>query len=155
SKSVRHLVVVGKAADDLGVQCGGWTITWQGKSGAVTSGGTTILSAVKQNVAPGTGGTDSPDGSNLSRAGGGVVVVGEQPYAEMKGNRTDLRLDPEDVAIVQRAKKSGARVITVLLSGRPLVLGDALEASDAFVVAWLPGTEGLGVGDVLFGAAKP
>jgi beta-glucosidase len=155
SKKIRHLAVAGKAADDLGMQCGGWTISWQGKSGTVMSGGTTILSAVKQSAGPGTEITYSPEGDNLAGADAVLVVVGEQPYAEMKGNRTDLGLDPADVALVEKAKKSGARVISVLLSGRPLVLGTALDASDALVAAWLPGTEGLGVADVLFGVAKP
>ena len=155
SKKIKRLAVAGKAADDLGMQCGGWTITWQGKPGGVMSGGTTILSAVKQRAGAGTEVTYSPDASNLSGAEVVLVVVGEQPYAEMKGDRADLRLSPEDVAVVEKANKSGARVITVLLSGRPLVLETALNASDAFVAAWLPGTEGLGVADVLFGAAKP
>jgi len=83
------------------------------------------------------------------------VVVGEQPYAEMKGDRADLSLPAEDAALIVRARQSGAPVITVLLSGRPLVLGQALENSTAFVAAWLPGTEGAGVADVLFGAARP
>ncbi|HYG35038.1 MAG TPA: glycoside hydrolase family 3 C-terminal domain-containing protein, partial [Clostridia bacterium] len=155
SKRINHLVVAGKAADDLGIQCGGWTVTWQGKTGQVTSGGTTILSAVRQTVSSGTRVTYSPDGSNLTGADAVLVVVGEQPYAEMKGDRTELNLSAENTALIQKAKSSGARVITVLLSGRPLVLGSALDASDAFVAAWLPGTEGQGVADVLFGTAKP
>ncbi|HWH68771.1 MAG TPA: glycoside hydrolase family 3 N-terminal domain-containing protein, partial [Candidatus Sulfotelmatobacter sp.] len=154
-KKLKHLVVVGKAADDLGIQCGGWTIDWQGRTGAVTKGGTTILSAIKQTAGANTQVTFSPDGSNLTGADAVLVVVGEQPYAEMKGDRSDLSLPAEDVALVQKAKQAGAPVITVLLSGRPLVLGPALETTDALVAAWLPGTEGQGVADVLFGAAKP
>jgi len=84
-----------------------------------------------------------------------VVVVGEMPYAEMKGDRSDLNLSPADVALVQKAKAAGVPVVTLLLSGRPLILGPALDASDAFVAAWLPGTEGQGVADVLFGDYKP
>ncbi len=73
----------------------------------------------------------------------------------MKGDRQDLRLSAEDSALIKTAKQWGAPVVTVLLSGRPLILGDALEASDAFIAAWLPGTEGQGVADVLFGDYKP
>lgn len=155
SKKVKRLVVAGKAADDLGIQCGGWTITWQGKTGQVTSGGTTILAGLRQVAPRGTEISFSPDGTNLGGAEAVIVVVGEQPYAEMKGDRADLSLQAEDAALIARARQSGAPVITVLLSGRPLVLGQALEDSTAFVAAWLPGTEGAGVADVLFGAARP
>jgi beta-glucosidase len=155
SGKLRHLVVAGKAADDLGIQCGGWTISWQGKTGPVIHGGTTILSAVKHTAKANLEVTYSPDGSQLAGADAVLLVIGEQPYAEMKGDRSDLRLGPEDIALVEKAKRSGAPVITVLLSGRPLVLGPALDASDALIAAWLPGTEGQGVADVLFGAFRP
>jgi beta-glucosidase len=155
SKNLKHLAVVGKAADDLGMQCGGWTITWQGRTGEVMRGGTTILAAVRKAVSPGTKVTFSPDGGNAQGADAVLVVVGEEPYAEMKGDRGDLRLAEADLALVERAKQTGRPVVTVLLSGRPLVLGSALDASKAFVAAWLPGTEGLGVADVLFGDYKP
>jgi beta-glucosidase len=155
SKKLKNLAVVGKAADDLGIQCGGWTITWQGKTGEVTSGGTTILAAIRQTVSPDTKVTFSPDAGNIQGADAVLVVVGELPYAEMKGDRTDLRLAAADVALVERAKQAGAPVITLLLSGRPLGLGTAFDASQAFVAAWLPGTEGQGVADVLFGDYKP
>jgi len=155
SRKIKSLTVVGKAADDLGIQCGGWTIAWQGKIGEVVHGGTTILAAVRQAVSKDTKVTFSPDSSNIQGADAVLVVVGELPYAEMKGDRTDLRLAAADVALVERARQAGAPVITVLLSGRPLVLGTALDASQAFVAAWLPGTEGQGVADVLFGDCNP
>jgi beta-glucosidase len=151
SRTIKHLVVVGEAADDLGVQCGGWTIDWQGRKGAVTHGGTTLLAALKNAVPADTTVTYSADGSELSGADAVVVVVGEDPYAEMKGDRQDLDLPDGDKALVARAKATGAPVITVLYSGRPLVLGSALRDSDAFVAAWLPGTEGEGMADVLLG----
>ncbi len=155
SKKVKRLAVVGKAADDLGTQCGGWTITWQGKTGQVTSGGTTILAGLKQVAPRGTEITFSPEGDNCSGADAVLVVVGEPPYAEMKGDRSDLTLAAADAALIAKARQSGVPVVTVLLSGRPLVLGQALNNSDALVAAWLPGTEGAGVADVLFGSAKP
>jgi beta-glucosidase len=154
SRKVKHLAVVGKAADDLGIQCGGWTIDWQGKTGAVTPGGTTILAAIRKAV-PAAQVTYSPDATNLQGAEAIVVVVGEQPYAEMKGDRQDLTLPAEDQALITKAGQAGAPVITILLSGRPLVLGAALEHSRALFAAWLPGTEGDGVADVLFGYYKP
>ena len=155
SKKLKNLAVVGQAADDLGIQCGGWTISWQGKAGELISGGTTLLAAIRQTLSPDTKVTFSPDASNIQGADAVVVVVGELPYAEMKGDRTDLRLAAADLALVERVKQAGAPVITVLLSGRPLVLGAALDASQAFLAAWLPGTEGQGVADVLFGDYKP
>jgi len=85
------------------------------------------------------------------------VVVGELPYAEMKGDRANLDLAPADAALIAKADAIGAMgkpVVTVLLSGRPLILGPALTDSPAFVAAWLPGTEGQGVTDVLFGDYK-
>ncbi len=157
SKKIKRLAVAGKAADDLGIQCGGWTISWQGQAGQNLPGGTTLLKAIRQSVGPETDVSFSPDGATLgsAQADAVLVVIGELPYAEMKGDHTDLRVSAADAALVAKAKETGAPVITVLLSGRPLVLGATLEASDAFVAAWLPGTEGQGVGDVLFGDAKP
>jgi len=155
AKNLKHLVVVGAAADDLGIQCGGWTISWQGGPGPVTHGGTTILTAIRNTVSPGTTVTFSADASDLSGADAVVVVVGEMPYAEMKGDRQDLRLSPADAALVAKAKVANVPLVTVLLSGRPLILGDTLTVSDALLAAWLPGTEGQGVADVLFGDYSP
>ena len=154
SKKVKHLVVVGAAADDLGMQCGGWTIDWQGDRGNVTHGGTTILAAIRQTVSPETKITFSPDASDLTNADAVIAVVGEPPYAEMKGDRKNLDLSAEDAALIAKAKASGAPVVTILLSGRPLILNSALADSSAFVAAWLPGTEGQGVADILFGDFK-
>src|SRR5262249_59287585 len=99
--------------------------------------------------------TYAADGAGASGADVGVVVVGERPYAEFEGDRADLSLDPIDQAAIANVKKAGIPVVVVLLSGRPLILGDALAQADALVAAWLPGTEGTGVADVLFGDYKP
>jgi beta-glucosidase len=155
SKKVSQLAVVGRSADDLGIQCGGWTIDWQGKPGHVTSGGTTILEAIRKTVAPGAKVAFSADGSGLEGADAVIVVVGELPYAEMKGDRSDLNLAEEDMARIHRAKMAGVPVITILISARPMILGAALDESDALMAAWLPGTEGQGVADVLFGDYRP
>ena len=154
SKKLKRVVVVGKAADDLGIQCGGWTISWQGDSGKVTHGGTTILEAVRQMVSRDTVVTFSPDGSDVNGGDVALVVIGESPYAEGKGDRTDLRLSSEDTALVNKVQESGLPVVTILLSGRPLIIDEALKLSTSVIAAWLPGTEGGGVADVIFGEAK-
>jgi beta-glucosidase len=155
SKKLKHVVVFGKAANDLGLQCGGWTIDWQGKPGKVTSGGTTLLEAIQQTVSAETKVTYSADGGEIEAADVVIVAVAEEPYAEMKGDRTNLNLNTADLALINRARQANGPVVTVLYSGRPLVLGEALESSDAFVAAWLPGTEGRDMTDVLFGDYKP
>ena len=155
SKTIKRLAVAGAAAADLGIQCGGWTISWQGSTGAVTHGGTTILQGIRQAVGADTEVTFSADGSAVKDADAVVVVVGEKPYAEMKGDNKNPAISAADLALIDKCKQTGAPVATVILSGRPLILGSALEASDALVAAWLPGTEGQGVADVLFGDYKP
>jgi len=154
-KTAARIHVAGKSADDIGNQCGGWTIDWQGKSGNVTTGGTTILQAMRDTASRRTKVTFSKDGSGAKGADVGVVVVGETPYAEGVGDRDDLSLDAEDAATIERMKEAGIPVVVVLISGRPLIVNDALAKADAFVAAWLPGTEGQGVADVLFGDYRP
>jgi beta-glucosidase len=137
--------VAGKSADDLGNQCGGWTITWQGKSSDTLPGGTSILGALHK-----AGATVASDGANV-----GLVVIGETPYAEGNGDRADLQLSSDDIAAVKRMKSTGVPVVVIVISGRPLILDPILNDADAIVAAWLPGTEGEGITDVLLGAYKP
>ena len=99
--------------------------------------------------------TFSADGTGAEGATVGVVVIGEKPYAEGYGDRTSLALDQEDLDAIANVRKVGIPVVVVLLSGRPMILGDTLNQAEAFVAAWLPGTEGQGVTDVLFGDFKP
>ena len=155
SKQAARIHVAGKNADDIGNQSGGWTIQWQGESGDITPGGTTMLTAIRNAVSEDTEVTFSPDGTGAEGAEVGIVVVGETPYAEGFGDRSDLALAEDDVAAVNQMKQAGIPVVVVLISGRPLLLGDALDQADAFVAAWLPGTEGQGVADVLFGDYAP
>ena len=155
AKTAKRIHVAGSSADDIGNQCGGWTISWQGKSGPNTTGGTTILKAIEQSVSPQTKVTYSKDGSDAAGADVGVVVIGEIPYAEWMGDRQSLALSAEDVAVVDRMKAAGLPVVVVLFSGRPVIIDNVIDKADAFVAAWLPGTEGLGVTDVLFGDFKP
>ncbi|MEO1085797.1 MAG: glycoside hydrolase family 3 C-terminal domain-containing protein, partial [Acidobacteriota bacterium] len=149
-KDAKRIHVVGKSADDLGNQCGGWTIQWQGQSGDITVG-TTVLEALRAAVGESTEITVSADGSGAEGADVVLAVIGETPYSEMMGDRSDLSLDEADRQAVERAASSGVPVVTVLISGRPLILNETLDQSAAFVAAWLPGTEGAGITDVLFG----
>lgn len=158
-KTAARIHVGGKSADDIGNQCGGWTIDWQGKSGDITPGGTTVLAAIKKAVSSKTPSktqvTFSKDGKGAAGATVGVVVIGEVPYAEGNGDRADLRLAPEDIAAVANMKAAGIPVVVILFSGRPMILDGVLDQADALVAAWLPGTEGDGIADVLFGDFKP
>jgi beta-glucosidase len=153
-KSAR-IHVAGRGADSLGMQCGGWTRDWQGKMDNVIPGGTTILAGLKAAASKDANVTYSLDGRGAEGAEVGVVVIGEKPYAEYQGDSIDLSLAKEDIEAVANMKKAGIPVVVVLLSGRPLLLGSVLDQADAFVAAWLPGSEGEGVADVLFGDAKP
>lgn len=155
SKKLNRIHVAGKSADNIGNQCGGWTISWQGKSGNQTSGGTTILKAIQETVSPQTKVAYSIDGANATGADLGIVVIGETPYAEFMGDRQSLELSEEDVAVVDKMKQSGMPLLVVLISGRPVIIDKVIDKADAFVAAWLPGTEGRGVTDVLFGDFKP
>lgn len=154
SKALNRIHVSGRFADDVGAQCGGWTITWQGGPGDITPG-TSILHAITTTVSPGTQVTSSPDGNGADGADVAVAVIGEAPYAEMAGDRSDLSLAPEDLAVINNLKETGISVVAILLSGRPLIIEDQLPHFDALLAAWLPGTEGEGVVDVLFGDYNP
>ncbi len=167
SKNSKHICVLGRGAFDLGLQCGGWTIDWQGKPGATIQGGTSILDAIKNTVSKETKVSHCPEPVVASEVDAVIVVISEEPYAEGKGDRKDLSLSEDDLRLVCAAKeasdfekkvnpeKTSVPVITILISGRPLILGDALQTSDAVIAAWLPGTEGQGVADVLLGDVKP
>ena len=141
------------------MQSGGWTIEWQGRAGGITPG-TTILEGIENIVSTDTtvtfnrfGNFDRvlDDEGNPVIADVGIVVVGEEPYAEGMGDSADLTLSNRDADIINRMRERSQKLIVVLVSGRPMIITDELEATDAFVVAWLPGTEGAGVADVLFG----
>jgi len=154
AKGAARIHVAGKAADDIGMQCGGWTVTWQGKPGNVTTG-TTLRAAIAANVTAKTRVTYSADGRGAEGADVAVVVVGEVPYAEGVGDRADLSIAPDDVAVVDAIAAAGVPIVLVVYSGRPLILGRVLDRAAAVVAAWLPGTEGRGITDVLFGDYAP
>jgi beta-glucosidase len=147
------LLVAGEAADNLGYQCGGWTIEWQGGSGAITSG-TTILAGIRKVVGGKTKIEYSVGGvfQTAGKAAIGIAVVGEKPYAEGVGDRDDLSLSADDKDLVRKMRQKCDKLVLVVVSGRPLIITESLSVCDAVVAAWLPGTEGDGVADVLFGA---
>ncbi|MFZ0546861.1 MAG: glycoside hydrolase family 3 N-terminal domain-containing protein, partial [Candidatus Promineifilaceae bacterium] len=148
------VLVGGAAADDIGIQSGGWTIEWQGKQGNITAG-TTILEAIEQTVSPDTTVLYNEFGRYEELPAGQpttcIAVLGERPYAEGLGDSADLRLPVNDLRAVARMEEVCDTLIVVLISGRPLIITDLMEDWDALVAAWLPGTEGQGVADVLFG----
>jgi beta-glucosidase len=154
-KTAGHIVVAGKAADDIGIQCGGWTIDWQGKSGEITPGGTTLLKAIRSTVSNTTKVTFSKDGMGVINADVAVVVIGEEPYAEGSGDRENLNLAEADVQLFRNVKGTGIPVVVVLISGRPMIINEVLREADAFAAVWLPGTEGQGIADILFGDYSP
>jgi beta-glucosidase len=143
----------GFRADDMGVQCGGWSVGWRGRRGPTTPG-TTIRQGFEEVLGAGRV-SFSKDASGAASADVVVAVVGEDPYAEGSGDRDKLELDADDLALLDTARKTGKPLVVVLLSGRPLILGDLVDAATALVAAWLPGTEGAGIADVLSGRVKP
>lgn len=153
SPQIGRLVIAGEAADDIGLQCGGWTIEWQGGRGASTVG-TTLLEAITAAVSRTTSVTYRPNGefSEVEAADVGVVVVGEQPYAEGEGDTDDLSLSADDIALVRRVRRRCKTLVLVIYSGRPLIIGEVLHSCDAVVASWLPGTQAEGIADVLFGS---
>ncbi len=150
-----RLLVAGDGADDIARQSGGWTLSWQG-TGVNNShfpGATSIWSGLDQAVKAAGGSAElSPDGTFETRPDAAVVVFGETPYAEFQGDREALALDPELTApfeTMRKLKAQGIPVVALMITGRPLYVNPALNDADAFVVAWLPGSEGGGVADVL------
>ena len=149
--STYKIVVGGSHVDNLGYQMGGWSITWQGGSGTTTTGTTfwQALQAAKpanvtlQNVGTNTASSYTGDI--------GIAVIGELPYAEGHGDSSDLAVSAANTAQVNDICSRTTKCIVILMSGRPLIVNSQVNTSAAFIAAWLPGTEGLGMTDVLFG----
>ncbi len=154
SRDLSKVIITGRGAHNIGMQCGGWSIHWQGGMGDITEG-TTILEGIVSSVSSSTQIEYSTDGAILAGADAIIVVVGEEPYAEGAGDRANLILSSEDLTLINRVEASGQPYVVVLLSGRPLIITDIIENADAFLAAWLPGTEGNGISDVIFGDYVP
>ncbi|XP_065871908.1 uncharacterized protein [Euphorbia lathyris] len=153
-KRASKILVAGTHADNLGYQCGGWTISWQGFSGNNYTRGTTILSAIQSAIDPSTELVfqENPDGNFLksSKFAYAIVVVGEAPYAETAGDSLNLTMIDPGPSIISDVCEA-VKCVVIVISGRPLVMEPYISSIDAVVAAWLPGSEGQGVSDVLFG----
>lgn len=159
AKDTPVIFVAGQGANDLGLQSGGWTLEWQGKPGNDNEG-TTILSAIRAALNPDSRIEYNSEGdfSEFKNedesplvADVGIVVIAEKPYAEGVGDKADISLTEAEVKLITQAKKQSKSLVVILLSGRPRVITEQLPLADAWVAAWLPGTEGGGIADVLFG----
>ena len=159
SKDTAVIFVAGEGANDIGLQSGGWTLEWQGQTGNDNEG-TTIFSGIQAAVDSDTRVEYNRNGDfsefkdtdgNLLIADVGIVVLAEEPYAEGVGDRADISLKVGEVKLLEETEKQSRHVIVILISGRPRVLTEQLPMAEAWVAAWLPGTEGSGVADVLFG----
>ena len=151
----KTVMVIGDGAASISKACGGWTLSWQGKGHTNDEfpNGTSILAGIKETVnAAGGNVIFSPDGSSKANADVIIAVYGEDPYAEFQGDRVNLDFTPNgfDVAKLKEFKDKGIPVVSVFLSGRPLWTNPEINSSDAFVAAWLPGSEGAGIADMLF-----
>ncbi|KTF14315.1 glycoside hydrolase family 3 protein [Pseudoalteromonas sp. 10-33] len=155
----QHVLITGDGADNIGKQSGGWSITWQGTNNknADFPGATSIYKGLEAQVtAAGGKVTLSDDGAFEQRPDVAIVVFGEEPYAEGHGDRDNLEFErgnKKSLALLKSLKAQGIKVVSVFISGRPMWVNSELNASDAFVAAWLPGTEGGGVADVLLKGA--
>lgn len=158
-QSAQNIRVCGQKAYDIGSQCGGWTISWQGMSGKTTQG-TTIIEGIAAQVMPEKTLSHDVKGEVLEENDAVIVVIGEGPYAETDGDRSAgaLKISADDAAMLENLKasleeqgKEDIPVVAVLIAGRPLNITEYLDDFDALIMAWLPGTQGEGIADVLFG----
>ena len=162
-KSSAHVLVAGDGADDIGKAAGGWTLTWQGTGNKNSDfpHGQSIYAGIAEAMKAGGGSAElSVTGDFRQKPDVAIVVFGENPYAEFQGDLTNVEYQPgdkTDLALLKKLKAAGVPVVAVFLSGRPLWTNPEINASDAFVAAWLPGSEGGGVADVLIGdkSGKP
>jgi beta-glucosidase len=150
-----NILVAGSNANDIGNQCGGWTLFWAGFSGNDFPG-TSIYSGLQQ-VAPGNSYTLSQDASAGDNTDLGILVIGETPYAEYTGDRNsiDALFSVQDIEAVKTMHSYGIPVIVILVTGRPVNIQKIAPYADVIIAAWLPGTEGQGIADILFGDYTP
>lgn len=155
--SIKKIRVAGSAADNVGKQMGAWSIEWQGVDGNWLPNSTSILAGIKDTVGKSTQVEYEEKGQFLAgspKADIGIAIVGETPYAEGWGDNPNPTLSEEDVNTIKYLKLVCDSVVVILVTGRPLIITNEIKNWDALVVAWLPGNEGAGVADVLFGNKK-
>lgn len=152
--STKHIRVVGSAADNVGRQVGAWTVEWQGIDGNWLPGSTSILEGIKKRAGDSVKVEFEAGGNFVNSteiAGLGIAIVGEKPYAEGWGDKEFPTLDSEDLKAIEKLQTVSKKVVVVVVSGRPLLITNEIDTWDGLVMAWLPGSEGSGVADVLFG----
>lgn len=152
--NIRHIRVAGSAADNVGRQMGAWSIEWQGIEGNEVVGATSILKGIEAEVGEGTTVEYNLLGNFLDngrKADIGIAIVGEKPYAEGWGDKEYPTLDAEDLLAIKNLQATSEKVVVIIVSGRPLLIENEVNSFAALVAAWLPGSEGSGVADVLFG----
>lgn len=158
-KPSQRVLIAGSGADSMQQQTGGWTLNWQGdgNDNAIFESGETIYAGIKAAFSEQGGVAElSIDGSFETKPDAAIVVFGEQPYAEFRGDRSDLVFEfdtGENLALIKKLKSQNIPVVSLFLTGRPMWVNPHMNVSDAFVVGWLPGTEGGGVADVLVAGA--
>ncbi|MFD1217297.1 glycoside hydrolase family 3 N-terminal domain-containing protein [Microbulbifer celer] len=151
----QNILVAGPGADSIAMQSGGWSVTWQGAGipNEKFPGATSIFRGIQKAVEVAGGKAIlSEDGSFDQKPDAAIVVFGESPYAEGQGDRNTLEFEPgnkKSLALLKQLRAQDIPVVSVFLSGRPLWVNPEINASDAFVAAWLPGSEGDGVADML------
>ncbi|OGG71028.1 hypothetical protein A3I99_00120 [Candidatus Kaiserbacteria bacterium RIFCSPLOWO2_02_FULL_45_11b] len=153
SPQTAHIRVAGSAADNIGRQMGAWSIEWQGIDGNWPAGATSILKGIEDRVSPATLVEYNLQGefAGGKKADVGIAVVGEKPYAEGWGDTEYPVLSDEDLQTIKNLQVNSEKVVVIIVSGRPLLITNEVESFDALLAAWLPGSEGAGVADVLFG----
>lgn len=158
-QNAQNIRLCGQKAYDIGSQCGGWTISWEGRSGMITQG-TTIIEGIASQVMPDKKVSHDVKGEILEENDAVIAVFGEGPYVESGGDRTidDLKMSAADVQMLESLKQSleeqgkqNIPVVAIIIAGRPIDIAEYLDDFDAVIMAWLPGTEGEGIADVLFG----
>lgn len=153
SKSIKHIRVAGSSAHNIGKQMGAWTLEWQGVDGKWPTGATSILEGIEARTGKTTRIEYNRAGifPDTERADVGIAVVGEAPYAEGWGDSAYPILSEEDLRAIQNLQAQCDKVVVILVSGRPLMIKKEVDSFDALIMAWLPGSAGEGVADVLFG----
>jgi beta-glucosidase len=154
ASNAQRIFVAGSAANNTGIQSGGWTIEWQGVDGNVIPGATSILEGIQQ-LSKGDMTISYDERGNFPEntplADVGIAIIGEKPYAEGVGDNANPTISPEDLAAIASLRAVSKKLVVIIVSGRPLLLPDDAIQWDTIIAAWLPGSEGGGVADALFG----
>jgi beta-glucosidase len=149
--SIGPILAAGEALDDIGIACGGWTISWAGSPGPITEG-STVLDGLRRSIGPGSVHYDRAGEFGTVDAGYGIVSIHELPYVEGAGDRADLSVPADQLEVVRRVRERVEHLVVVIVSGRPLLIEPIIELADAVVACWLPGSEADGIAEVLLGA---